>query len=125
MNEEQNSTESEVGKATQHLRSIAEAKLELFKLELLEKLSEALSVFAVIAFLSLLLSGFFILLGIALGTWMGNLLDNEALGYLSGAGILFLLGLVIWLLRKPLIINPVLEMMYKKILEKDENKNSK
>lgn len=61
----------------------------------------------VIVITILLLTGTIVLmmLCLAAGFFLGNVFGNNALGFLCAAGIVLILGLVIWLLRKKMFAN--------------------
>lgn len=90
-----------------------------YKLTVLNAADKATSIAAAtLASLTIALLGIFVLLfgGIALGIWLGNLLDNPALGYLLVAGIFLLLIIVVIAFRKklvfPIIRNKLINLLY-------------
>lgn len=99
--------------------SISDYVQSSYKLTLLNAADKATGIAAstlamvVIAFL-----GVFVLLfaGIALGVWLGNLLDSPALGYLLVAAFFTLMILIIVAMRKrivfPLIRNKLINKLY-------------
>lgn len=90
-----------------------------YKLALLNAADKATGIAAstmasiVVAFL-----GIFVILfaGIALGIWLGQLLNNEALGYLLVAALFTLIILIVVAMRKrivfPLIRNKLINKLY-------------
>ena len=106
-------------KAGDLTESVSEYIKTYYKLSVINVTDKATGIAAsslsalVIAFL-----GLFVLLfsGIALGIWLGDLLDNTALGYLLVAGLYLLIIIVIVALRKrivfPMIRNIIIDKIY-------------
>ena len=72
--------------------SITEYIQSYYKLTLLNAADKATSIMAsTLASVTIIFLGIFVLFfgGIALAIWLGNLLDNDALGYLIVAGFFF------------------------------------
>ena len=89
-----------------------ESNVEYYKFAGFEKLMRFVvaltftAVFFVLVMLALLLFGF------GAAVWLGDLLENEAAGYLGiGSFYLFLL-LLVYLLKKPLIERPLIKFFY-------------
>jgi hypothetical protein len=106
-------------KAGDLTESISEYIKTYYKLSVINATDKATNIAAtsltavVVAFL-----GVFVLLfsGIALGIWLGELLDNTALGYLVVAGIYLLIIIILVALRKrivfPMIRNIIIDKIY-------------
>jgi ABC-type multidrug transport system permease subunit len=60
---------------------------------------------SVVTFMAVFIIGIFVLLftGLALGTWLGQLLNNTIAGYFLVAGLFLLIMLMIWAFRKKLM----------------------
>ena len=69
--------------------------------------------------LVVLFLGVFVLLfsGIALGIWLGEVLDSPALGYLLVAGIYLLIIIILVLLRKRIVFPMIRNLIINKIYE--------
>lgn len=82
------------------LKDYLNAKLDLFKLELLEKSSNAGLYF--FSFISLILSVFGVVLFLmfSFSFWYGERTGNLSQGFLISAGIFFLIMIIVFLLRK-------------------------
>jgi hypothetical protein len=90
-----------------------------YKLSVLKVTDKATGVAAsVMSSLAVLFLGIFVLLfsGIALGLWLGELVNSTALGYLMVAGIYLLIIIIVVLLRKrivfPMIRNLIINKLY-------------
>ncbi|MDM8160116.1 hypothetical protein QUH73_09855 [Labilibaculum sp. K2S] len=100
-----------------------DSNVEYYKFAGFEKLMQfvvALT-FAAVFFILLMLALF--LFGFSAAIWLGDMLENEAAGYLGiGFFYLFLL-LLVYLLKKPLIERPLIKFFHR-FLFKKENKNN-
>jgi hypothetical protein len=91
------------------------AEVDLLRIQLTEKASEILATIMArnVFVVAILLPVFFGYM--ALGFYLSELLDSMALGFLSVAGISALLLLLIYLLRKPLVIGPIQDGIIKRL----------
>lgn len=105
-------------------QSLTWAKLELeyVKLTAAEKLVVLVSSLILCAILAILLMPIMIMLLFALAD-VFKLIMAPALAYLCVAGIVVLLILAIYLMRRPLVINPIARFITKVMLDKDEAKD--
>ena len=102
--------------------SISEYVHSNYKLALLNAADKATGIAAstlasvVIAFL-----GIFVLFfaGIALGVWLGQLLDSAALGYLLVAVLFILIIVIIVAMRKKIVFPVIRDNLIKKLYEQD------
>ena len=104
-------------------QSINWGKLEVnyLKLTASEKLIVLMSAMIIGAVILLLLLPFFIMMLFALvGTFM--LFMAPPLAYLAVGGIVLMLNIIVFLLRKPLVINPISRFITKVILDKQTDK---
>lgn len=99
--------------------SISEYLQSYYKLKVLNVADKATTITAsTMASLIVVFLGIFVLLfsGIALGVWLGSLLDSAALGYLLVAVLYLLIIIVIVALRKkivfPMIRNSLINKLY-------------
>ena len=74
---------------------------------------------AVIAFLAMLFVGFFVLLfsGLALGNWLGGLLNDQTTGYLLVAALYLLIFIILVLFRKKILFGPIRNLVIKKFYD--------
>ena len=68
---------------------------------------------------------FFILFNIGLGLLIGDLLDNNWLGFFILAAVYLVTGIIIHASRNKMIKDPVTTMMIRKFLSNDEKDNHK
>ena len=91
-----------------------------YRLQILNLTKKATDVTANIAggLVSALLGVFFILFaGIALGFWLGELLDSNALGFLVVAGFFALLAIIFLSIRKKIVFPMWRNMIIRKLYE--------
>jgi len=99
--------------------SISEYLKTYYKLKVLNVADKATTITAsTMASLVILFFGIFVLLfsGIALGFWLGHLLDSNALGFLLVAALYLLIIIILVALRKrivfPMIRNSLINKLY-------------
>ncbi len=98
-----------------------DSNVEYYKFAGFEKLMRLVIAltFAAVFFVLLMLA--LILLGFAASIWLGNILENDVLGYLCIAFFYLLLLLFIYLFRGPFIERPLIKYFHR-FLFHDENK---
>lgn len=103
-----------------NVKKYVRLKIDLLKLNILEKFSKLVS-FLIITLVFFLLFLFFILF-ISLGFiyWFRDQLGPEWLGALIVAGVYIVIGFLVYLLRFKLFINPVVTQISKILFEEDE-----
>lgn len=92
-----------------HLTAFIEAKVEIYKIEFREEASGVLSKLIVSLLLFCLCWFFVMFLSIAIGFYIGTLLDNTFQGFLIIAGFYFLLFILLLLLRNKIGLKELLE----------------
>jgi len=100
--------------------SVKEYVQTYYKLAVLNVTEKATSVVsAALAGFLIMFLGLFILLfsGLALAVWLGELLDNRALGYLIVALIFLLILIILFLLRRRIIFPGIKNAIIKKLYE--------
>ncbi len=100
--------------------SVTEYIQTYYKLSMLKVADKATVISAsVMSSLIVFFLGIFVLFfsGIALGVWLGKVLDNVALGYLIVAGIFLLAIIILVLLRKTIVFPMIKNMIINKLYE--------
>jgi hypothetical protein len=112
-------------KATELTESITDYLETSYKLVVIEAADKSTKILASItAACVVLLLGLFVILfgGIALGIWLGHLLNNAALGFVLVAALFLLVIFILVAMRKrivfPMIRNILINMLYE---ENDQN----
>lgn len=94
-----------------------------YKLTLLNAADKATGIAAsTLASVVIVFLGIFVLMfgGIALGIWLGYLLNNAALGYLLVAALFLLIIVIIFALRKSLVFPMIRDKLINKLYEQDD-----
>ena len=107
-------------KADNLIGSISEYAKTYYKLKILNVADKATSIAAgALAGISILFLGIFVLffLGIALGAWLGELLNSYALGFLLVAVLFILIILILVLMRKRIVFPLMRNLIIKKLYE--------
>ncbi|HTX88108.1 MAG TPA: phage holin family protein [Bacteroidales bacterium] len=104
---------------TGSIREYIRLRIDLLKLNLTEKLSRIFTM-AIALILFFLFFNFIILFAsIAFILWFREHVGPAHWGALIVAGFYILLGILVWLLRRPLFVNPVVSQISKILLEED------
>lgn len=90
-------------------------------LTLAEKCTILLTAVAVVALLAILLSVALVFFSIALGAVLGEWLDSAALGYLCVALLYLVAAIVVYVMRRKWIINPIASFLATLLLKDNNN----
>ena len=110
-------------KAGDLTESITEYIQSYYKLTLLNAADKATTISATtMAALVMIFLGIFVLFfgGIALAIWLGNLLDDPALGYLLVAGFFLLVIIIMVLFKKKLVFPIIRDSLINKLYEPND-----
>src|SRR5688572_2114642 len=103
--------------------SLTEYIQSYYKLTLLNAADKATSIAAsTLASITMFFMGMFVLFfgGIALAIWLGNLLDNDALGYLIVAAFFLLIIIIVVLLKKNIVFPVIRDKLINKLYEPND-----
>ena len=103
-----------------HLTAFIESKVDIYKMELRDEASKALSKLMVGVLLFSLGWFFIMFLSIATGYYFGTLLGSFFLGFLIISGIYLLFFLVVFLLKKQLGLKEFFDKQIEKWLNSDK-----
>lgn len=109
----------EVGRMSAYTEQYVKDQLAYRKLELTERSSKVIALGVLLTIVGTFAFIIMLLLSVALGLYIGEQIDSYVQGFLIVAGGYFLLGLLLFLLRKPLFIAPITIQMLKKIYEQE------
>ncbi len=101
-------------------RKYAKANLKLFKLTLLERLSQVVSLIISATLIMLGLAIVLLFLCISGAIYIGDLLHSSALGFLVMGLIILVPVVILWINRKTLVINTVIRKMNDIVFTEDE-----
>jgi hypothetical protein len=99
-----------------HVEDIANTFYRLTVVNVAQKTSNITSGIIVALLACVVGSMVLLFLGIGLAWWLGNVLESRVGGFLSAAGIFFILLIIIALLRKK-IISPIRNLIIRKIYD--------
>ncbi len=102
-----------------HSRNWLKLEIEYAKLTVAEKFTLLVSAFVIGAVCLLMGTVALMLLAFSLAE-VFRMMMNPALAYLSSAGVIVLLLIVLYLCRKPLLLNPVAKFITRLIIEKKD-----
>lgn len=107
-------------KAENLTKSVGEYVDTYYKLSIIKATDKATGIAAGgLAIISVTFLGIFVLffLGIALGVWLGNILNNAALGYLLVATLFIIIIIVLVTMRKKIVFPFIRDLIIKKLYE--------
>jgi len=99
------------GETFGYFQDYVEKRLELLQLELTERVIRILSVLITAFLLLSIISLFLLFISISAAFFIGEHLGSPATGFLAVGGIFGLLALLLYVFRKPLIVQPILSMI--------------
>lgn len=106
------------GETYGYVKAYVEHKLEFYKLDLAERISRALSLAVTIAVFLAILLLLVSFLSIAAALHLGERFESYPKGFLIVSGAYAVLTLLLFLLRRPLITNPILSRIIQVFFQK-------
>ena len=104
---------------TESVKEYVQLRLDMFKLTLTEKMSRIFT-FTIILMIFFILFNFIILFfSVAFILWFREHVGAAHWGAIIVAGFYVLLGILTWILRKQLFVNPVVTQISKILLEEE------
>jgi hypothetical protein len=105
------------GTLFEHAGEYLETRLDLLKLQAIDKASDAAS--SAVSRLAIVLIGVFalLLLNVGLSLWVGDLVGKDYLGFFIVAGFYILLAVIIHFAKDTWIKGPISTMIIKKMLK--------
>lgn len=113
------SLEKQVTELKIALTGYLEARLDLGKAILLEKMSKIGTYFLTIMSGVIVIASFLLLIAFAFSFWYGNTHGSIHKGFLISAGFYILIGILLFLFRKPLFSNNIISNLGKVLFEKE------
>lgn len=92
-----------IEKLYEKAENYTKTSIELVKLQAIDKISEIISSLAVVISIAFIVAIFTLFLNIGVAIWIGDELNNMALGFLIVSGFYAVVGLIIFVGRKSLI----------------------
>ena len=112
-----------IEKLYEKAENYTKTSIELVKLQAIDKISEIISSLAVVISIAFIVAIFTLFLNIGVAIWIGDELNNMALGFLIVSGFYALVGLIIFVGRKSLIRIPIDNIIVGTLL-KEKNRTS-
>jgi len=114
---DENQIAETAGRAYGYIRSYVNDRLEITKLDMIEKSSKVFS--GVVTSISIVVIAliFLLFLSVTLALFLGNLLDSYTLAFGIVSMIYLVIGLVVYFFKRSLITNPVLTALIRKMYE--------
>jgi hypothetical protein len=108
-----------------HVLDYLKTKFELYKVIFIEQISQAAS--NIVLGVLLFLIGLFtlIFLSITLALVIGKALDETYLGFLIVSCIYIIAGIILFTMKKKLILEPITNMIIQKVFDNDGKKDDK
>lgn len=105
------------------IRRYVELRLNIVKLELLEKSARTVSLTLAVVFLLTIFLLFLFFFSLAAALWAGDLLQHKALGYLCVAAFYLLLCIILFFFRRKLFLRSVIKHLSEIFFEGNNKKS--
>lgn len=92
------------------VKEYIDLRMKLLRLQGIRMASQSLAILALILILSVMFLFVMVFLGLALSAWLAQYMGSEIIGYLITTGIYLLFMLLVYLFRRPLLLNPFIRM---------------
>ena len=96
-------------------------RLAQLKLSFAEKISKVMSVMIAVVISALVFFLFLVLICIAGAIVLGQWLESFWLGFLIVGGIVFVVGLILWIFKDQLIRKPIMNTLINVMFDKEED----
>lgn len=104
----------------EHLKQYAEARWNLIRLDMTDKISSTVSSLTSVILIGLLSLFILLFLSIGVAWWIGQQNGNPSMGFFIVAGIYLFIVLILYFLRERLIKLPIVNLLINK-LHNDED----
>lgn len=109
----------------EELKDYIELRYNLGRLQLTEKIVLITSFFITFFVILMIFLVFFMFLSFSLAFYLGHIMNYVPYGFLAVGAIYFVIGIVVYTLRKTMITNPVLKLMLRIMFKSDDKKSKK
>jgi uncharacterized membrane protein YqjE len=110
----------QAGEIVGYIKEYGEKQVKLMKLDIAERVSRITSGLALMMVAFVLLLFVLLLLSIAVGIYLGEVLDSYAIAFLCLSGFYLIVGVTLIVFKKSLVINPILEVVINEMMNQDE-----
>ena len=115
---------TKTGHLKEHINDYVQSTIQLAKVKATKGASSAVAGIAIGITAFLLVIFFLIFFFTAIAWWLADVFNSAALGFFSVAGLFFLILVIIFALRKKLIVPAIRNAIISKVYEQDAHKNS-
>ena len=112
-----------IDKLYQKAEQYSKTTFEVVKLKTVDKTSDIISSLAVSLIMILIVAIFTLFINVGIALWIGEIIENYALGFFIVSVFYLLLGIIVYFNRKNLIKTPVENLIIKKLLKSDSKKS--
>jgi len=106
-----------------HLQEYLEVSVSLLKLRAAEKTSDLIADIAGVVVVSLFFIFFLLFVSFGCANLLSGVFGNNYSGFLIIGGFYLVLGLILWVGRKRIIRNPILNAIVRRLFENNNNHN--
>ncbi|MBK8698188.1 MAG: phage holin family protein [Saprospiraceae bacterium] len=117
MSEEFNKVESMI----EQLKAYANTRVSQVKLSMAEKVSKLAAEMIAMLMAALVFFLFLVILSIAAAIFIGQWLENMWLGFVIVAGVILVVGLILWLSKDRLLRIPIMNKLIEALFEPEED----
>lgn len=103
-----------------NIKKYVRLKIDLLKLDIVEKTSKLVSLLVITLVFFLLFLFFILFISMAFIFWFRDHVGQEWAGTLIMAGFYIVIGILVWIFRFRLFVNPVISRISKILFEKDD-----
>jgi ABC-type phosphate transport system permease subunit len=108
------------GETVEYLKLYAQQQVDIVKLDAVEKSAKVISSMITSLVLGVVALVVLLFLAIAGALFLGQILDNTALGFFIGSLIFVLVGALLYGFRKSIITSPIVALFIAKIYEEED-----
>ena len=95
----------------------SKTSFELLQLNTIDKTSDVISSLSVVISISIIVAMFTLFINIGISLFIGNLLNDYAMGFLLVSGFYFIVAIIVFIFRKTLIKIPIDNLIVSKLLK--------
>jgi hypothetical protein len=111
----------QAGEIVGYVKEYSAKQVKFVKLDLVERISKITSGLALMMVAFVLLLFILLLLSVAAGIYLGEIWDSYALSFLLLSGFYLIVGIFLFVFKKSLVINPILEIVINEMMKQDED----
>ena len=110
----------QAGEIVGYVKEYGEKQVKLVKLDIAERVSRITSGLALMMVAFVLLLFVLLLLSISAGIYLGEVWGSYAMAFLFLSGFYLIVGIALFVFKKSLVTNPILEVVINEMMKQDE-----